>query len=141
MSARPSLNTANSARAVAERRRSAALIEVASGEASVADVITAAATEAGRPLLRITLRQLLLAQPGWGTERTAKVLSQTLTVLESQNVPMRRLTIAWLLDPRAGGRRLMAFCDSLSTRTEPPWVGFPFMPKPQRSGKQTVGAA
>lgn len=141
MNARPDLSVANSARAASTRARAAKLIAVASSEADIYDVITESTTSRGRALLRITLRQLLLAVPGWGNERAARIINQTLTVLNIRpaQVSTRRLTIAWLIDPRAGGRRFMAFCDSLKDNSSAPWAGFPFMPKPSSAG--TRGAA
>ena len=139
----PSLSVANSARSAANRQRAAALIAVADPEqaATVTDVISAACTVTGRPLLRITLRQLLLAQPGWGPDRTGKVLEQTMATLEKKSVDPRKLTISWLLDHRAGGKRFMAFCDALYPRTSTPWAGYPFAPKPSTVTQQNTRAS
>jgi hypothetical protein len=126
----PPLSTANSARHAAARHRGAALVAVAGGESTVRDVILAACTEDGKPLTRVTLRQLLMAQPGWGPDRAAKALEHTLTTLGNPEVNQRKLTIAWLLDKRAGGRRFMAFCDALYPRASAPWPGFPFAARP-----------
>lgn len=127
----PPLTVANSARHAAARQRAAALIAVADKDntTDVREVILAACTQQGRPLTRITLRQLLLAQPGWGPDRTSKALEQMLTTLGQPEVNQRKLTIAWLLDKRAGGRRFMAFCDALYPRASAPWPGFPFAAK------------
>ena len=128
---RPPLEIANSAALAANRQRAAALLAILDAESpiGVTGVICAACTTSGRPLRRITLRQLLLAQPGWGSDRARKVLEQMTDTLGVENVDLRRLTIAWLLDPRAGGTRFMAFCDALRPRAAGSWTGYPFGPK------------
>lgn len=127
----PPLDVAYSAAVAANRQRAAALIAVSDPAAamSVTGVISAACIPSGRPLRRITLRQLLLAQQGWSSDRVGKTLERTVASLEIESIDLRRLTIAWLLDPRAGGTRFMAFCDALHHRTAGPWDGFPFAPK------------
>lgn len=137
MSARPSLDVANSARAAARHVRASALIRVAEGRASVHDVIQMACTERGKSLLRITVKQLLLAQPGVGDETVARVIRHITDVTDTADVPARRITLAWLLDSRAGGRRFMAFCDALGDNTATPWPGFPFTPRPARTSGGT----
>lgn len=141
MSTTPELAVANSARANAARMRAEKLISVASSEATIHDLIMEASGSRGRPLLRVTLRQLLLAVPGWGNERASRIISKMTAVLGAKGspTPQRKLTIAWLLDPRAGGRRFMAFCDSLKENDTSPWSGFPFAPQPSRG--ETHGAA
>lgn len=126
----PSLDVANEARAKARFVRAARLYSLANGSTTVVETIAAATDDAGRPLLRLTLRQLLLAQKGWGEQRTAHVIGRTLSVIGAPETPTRKLTVAWLIDPRSGGRRIMAFCDALSAKDGPPWPGFPFAPHP-----------
>lgn len=132
MTNRPDLATANSAREHAARTRAAALIAVANGEIGVDAVVKSATTESGRPLLRITVKQLLLALPGWGTERTNRLVNHMNEVLDiTGNAPTaRKMTVSWLIDPRAGGRRFMAFCDGMKSKSDAPWPGFPFASKP-----------
>lgn len=124
--------------ALAARRRAAlirahALVSVGAGKISVWDVLRQATTPAGRPLLRLSLRQLLLAQPGVGVKtvrsylRTMERLVGCPTVTESQG----NLTVQWLLDPRVHGRRMLALLDVTGSRTgTPPWRGFPLAPPP-----------
>ena len=45
--------------------------------------------------------------------------------------PNRRLTVSWVHDPRAGGRRWFALCDALRPRDQRPWPGFPWQPAPE----------
>ncbi|WIB65455.1 hypothetical protein [Curtobacterium sp. MCBD17_040] len=131
MNVRPPLADANSARAAARHLRATALMHVATGRASVHDVIRLACKPNGKPLLRITLKQLLLAQPGVGDETVARITRHVLHLTGSDVAP-RKFTIAWLLDARAGGRRFMAFCDALGNNSATPWPGFPFTPRPAR---------
>ena len=139
MNTTPPLETANSARAIANQMRAAELIAVAESRQTIHDVITHAATQQGRPLLRITLRQLLLAQPGWGEQRTTATLKKLASPIGQAAPPLRKLTIAWLLDQRSGGRRFMAFCDTFSAKSAAPWPGFPFAPRGTSSNSLTRG--
>lgn len=138
MTTLPSLSTANSARARARRYRASALLAIAddNNRTTVNDILRHACTEKGRPLLRLTLKQLLLAQPGVGDETVTRILNHTVRVVGVASPP-RRLTVAWLLDARAGGRRFMAFCDALADNSKQPWPGFPFMPRPQKTTGRT----
>ena len=104
---------------------------VALGLLTVHDVVEAAGRPGGRPLLRITLNQLLLAQPGWGTARTRTVLDRLRLMTETNTkAKAGRLDIAWLVDPRARGTRLVAFLDVTCQPAGAPWPGFPFRPAP-----------
>jgi len=106
---------------------------VAMGLLTIHDVIEAAGRPGGRPLLRISINQLLLAQPGWGTARTRTVLDRLRLMTETRSAKEKvaRLDIAWLVDPRARGTRLVAFLDVTCQPTGAPWPGFPFRPAPE----------
>lgn len=120
------LALANTAKQKAARTRSEWLVSLGvEGLVSIPDLIRQATTEEGRPLRRITLRQLLLTQEGWGRARVDRVLSHTLSLLGHE--PTRRLTVAWLIDARAGRRRVHALADALTERAVP-WIGFPYAP-------------
>ena len=93
------------------------------------DVVTAAGQADGAPLLRISLRQLLGSQPDWGKSKTETAMARMLTLLGEAGA-RRDQTIAWLVDPRVRGTRLIAFADATAGRTGPPWPGFPFAPSP-----------
>lgn len=121
----PSLERARTALSQARLVRAEYLVALAEGLIDVSDVLEFAATEAGKPLRRISLRQLLLSQPGWGDRRTKHALS-LLTDRLGAPINMKEMTIAWLLDPRAGGRRYMAWLDVRQPKDEAPWPGFPF---------------
>lgn len=123
--------TAAAARRSAAGVRAEYLVSVSSGLLSVFDVLDAVVTEEGRPLLKVSIRQLLLSQEGWGAKRT----DDTLAMLASfTDAPVAKMTIGWLTDPRAQGARLIAFADVMSPRrspVRPPWPGFPFARNPQ----------
>lgn len=76
-------------------------------------------------LLKLSLRQVLLAQPGWGRVRTDAMTSHIMSVT-GVSVEQRKLTIGWVLDPRSGGRRFAAWLDAIATKDAPPWAGFPY---------------
>jgi hypothetical protein len=138
MSMTPNLDVANSARAAARIIRARHLLEIAGSTTSVHETLAAATTDAGRPLLRLTLRQLLMAQPGWGEHRAAAVLRKVLQVSGATSIATRKLTVSWVLDSRAGGRRFMALCDAITAKDSAPWPGFPFAPRPARATTETA---
>lgn len=120
---RQSITTARAALSQARRYRAEHLVAVAEGLLSPLDVITQAGTENGRPLRRITLRQLLLSQPGWGQRRTDRFLS-ALAARLGVTSPVEEPTIAWLIDPRAGGRRMLVWLD-VTQKKNTVWRGAP----------------
>lgn len=128
-----SLALANTAKRAAEYTRSDWLVSLSTGFTSIPDLIRRATTEEGRPLRRITLRQLLETQDGWGRARATRVLSRTTSLLGHE--PTSRLTVAWLIDARAGGRRVHALADALAER-DVPWIGFPYAPLPAGGGSE-----
>jgi hypothetical protein len=107
--------------------RAEALLSVARGTLTVWDVLRQASVPAGKPLLRLSLRQLLLAQPGVGLKIS---FTRTRALFALLGVPMDpsapSATVQWLIDPRANGRRVLALIDVMGVRTGPPWAGFPF---------------
>lgn len=137
MNARPSGGALASPEVARAARKSAAtmraeyLASVNSGLLSVFDVIDSVQSETAKPLLKISLRQLLLAQEGWGVKRTDDALKMVATFTACE---VDKMTIGWLTDPRARGTRVIAFADALSPRrspVRPPWPGFPFARKPR----------
>lgn len=117
------------ARKTANRIRAEWLVAITTGAATVDDLLRAAAEPDGKPLLRISLRQLLLAQPGVGTQGAKKLLRKTHVAAfghdESKWTALR--TVANLLDTRAEGSRYLSLRDALATRRTPS-RGFPFTP-------------
>ncbi|GAA4153738.1 hypothetical protein GCM10022286_00490 [Gryllotalpicola daejeonensis] len=131
---------AQSYQLAARRQRAAALLRVTAGEITVPDLIREACSEAGRPLLRLTLRQVLLAQPKWTKGRVERTLIRLGQVLEADLGEHARLNLAWLVDPRSGGRRFTAFCDCLVPSQAPPWDGFPWTPRPKPARREGAAA-
>lgn len=126
---RPTLDTANAARTSARRYRAEWLIALTEGLINPFELFEQAATEEGKPLRKLSLRQVLLSQPGWGKSKTYPRLEMLRDTLKASNA--EKLTVGWLIDPRSGGRRFLTFLDIFTaTKTEPPWPGFPFAPAP-----------
>lgn len=128
-----SLEVANKALSAAIEMRADYLLSITSGDITPLDLIRKAARPTGRPLLKMSLTQILIAQQGWGAKKAQAALMEICAVLKtdlkSEQKNGHRLTVGWLLDPRAGGRRLMAWVDVVEIRTRkmaPPWSGFPF---------------
>lgn len=123
------LATAAAARRTANRQRAEYLSSVATGLLSVHDVISAACTTEGAALRRIALAQLLGAQPDWGRTKVRDAMTHLRTI-GGEPHDLGRVTVGWLVDPRARGARLLAFVDSTVPDPGPPWPGFPFAPQP-----------
>lgn len=120
-----SIETARTALVDARRLRAEYLVAVATGLVTVHDVVRASATETGKPLRRISLRQLHLSSEGWGERRTARLMSALAERIGGSETPHDK-TIAWLIDPRSGGRRYLAWIDVQRSKNSAPWAGFPF---------------
>ncbi|KQO98870.1 hypothetical protein [Leifsonia sp. Leaf264] len=120
-----SLADAKTARVAADHERAEWLVSLADGFNSQADLFQRAGTLGGRPLLRIPLRQVLLATKGIGDQKAAHILARVQTVL-GVKIPVRKMTVGWLLDSRAGGRRAMAWQDVTTSLRSEPWPGFPY---------------
>jgi hypothetical protein len=127
VSGRPStpLWQANSARDAAAKLRAEWLVSLDAELVSVSDLLLHACTLEGRPLLRLPLRQVLLSQPDLGVARAGKILARIQDLLGLE-MPVRKMTVAWLLDRRAGGRRFMAWLDATQKSRSEPWPGFPY---------------
>lgn len=106
------------------------LISVTDGILTVPDIIEHAITGEGIPLRKISLYQLLLAQPGWGRKRTKQTLAHVRDILET-SMPEKEMTVGWLTAPRYGGKNMLAWIDAFTLRYSAPWAGFPFSPVPQ----------
>ncbi len=106
------------------------MVGVAQGLIEPTQLVQHAATDEGAPLLRIRLQKLLLARPGKGP-RDADAVIDALLREHPSTVPAAKLTVAWLLDNRALGRRFSSWLAVLhATRKAPPWPGFPFTAEP-----------
>lgn len=103
------------------------------------EALVAAATSGERALMRLTLEQLITASNGVGQARARQMVHQVLSILGTTEAGVAggRVTLAYLLDEKASGRRLLAVldafishglinaCEDLTT-----WPGFPFTPVP-----------
>lgn len=116
------------ARRRASRIRAEWLVSIAEGIVTIDDLIRAACEPDGKPLMKISLSQLLLAQPGVGKAKAERVLRKMHTTLSGRGADTTRVeTVANLIDPRSEGRRYLAFRDALCDR-QTPVTGFPFAP-------------
>lgn len=127
------LPVANKALNAAVKMRAEYLLSITIGDITPLDLIRQAARPDGRPLLTIPLKKILSAQQGWGAKKAENALTEICAVLREDLKTDRKnghkLTVGWLLDPRSGGRRLMAWVDVVEVRPRgnmPPWSGFPF---------------
>lgn len=125
-----SLAVANISRAKAQEVRAEWLIGISADILTMADLLAFAATPPGRPLRRISLFQLLTSRPGRGPA-TAKAVLAKLRVALRCETPSQAMTIGWLLDNRAGGRRFIAWGSCVEVGRElTPWNNWPFVAAP-----------
>lgn len=117
------------ARLDADTMRAEWLIGVTSEILTVPDLIEQSLTDEGAPLRKITLRQLLLAQPRWGRKRVKETLEKVRATLGT-SIREREMTVGWLTDVRYDGKNMLAWIDAFTPRTTAPWVGFPLAPQP-----------
>lgn len=112
---------------------------IADGILSPWEALVAAATAGEKALLRLTLDQLITASPGVGQARARQITSQVTRILATTEAATStgRVTIAYILDEQARGKRLLAVLDAFIShgliREEgdlPVWTGFPFTPCP-----------
>lgn len=123
------------ARDKAARQRFMYVEAVEVGDLTVDDVITAACQSAGKALLRLRLDKLLMAQPGFYPRHARAILASLDSVLaDTARLPRGtyRHTVAWLVDPRARGRRIAAWVNIAhaqpsADRGSVP-TGFPYAP-------------
>lgn len=94
--------------------------------------LTAAATEDGKALRRMTLRELLSSRPGCGEVQANRIVARLRMFLgvKPDDLPARKMTVAWLLDGRAAGRAEAFECAMAAPDTV--YDGFPFGERPER---------
>lgn len=131
------LRELHSARLNADRLRAEWQLLIHEQMVTPGDALTEAARPEAKPLLKLTLRQLLLAQPGWGSTRVKGVIDKILSVADAKIDP-RQATVGWLLDPRSGGRRYAAWLDAFEPRSALGGPGFPYA---RRSSHGSAGIA
>ena len=107
--------------------------------------LVAAATAGEKALHRLTLDQLVTAGPGIGQARARDITAQVVHVLGTTeaHTPTGRVTIGYILDEQARGRRLLAVLDAFISYglirehgDLPVWAGFPFTPRPAPGKEQ-----
>lgn len=112
---------------------------IADGILSPWEALVAAATAGEKALLRLTLDQLITASPGIGQARARQITTQVVRILDTTEAATSagRVTIAYILEEQARGKRLLAVLDAFIShgliREEgdlPVWTGFPFTPCP-----------
>ncbi|MBW3068949.1 hypothetical protein GZ998_05405 [Actinomyces sp. 594] len=101
--------------------RAALLAAVDAGVLDVPDVIAAGHSRAAAG---IKVRRLL-ACAGMSPSRVRRLLGRARGLHGGTADP----TVGWLVDPRAGGRRVAAFAAAWEPRPGT-WEGFPFTPAP-----------
>ncbi|MGL5827739.1 MAG: hypothetical protein ACRCYU_23465 [Nocardioides sp.] len=129
-SPQPDVVRAREALATARATRAEYLVALAEGLLTPTDVLEAAAREEGKPLRRILVQQLHMSCKGVGPGTTKRLMAE-LAARVPGCPPAHRVTVAWLLDPRAGGRRFLAWLDIQQPKSAPPWPGFPLAARPQ----------
>lgn len=97
---------------------------VMDGTLTVHDVIAEACRPGGKPLRTLQLKNLLMDRPQWGPRRARDVLQRLAAALGAGPLPPRT-TVAWLIDNRVNGARILAWLDAVET-TELLPDGFPF---------------
>lgn len=105
------------------------LLAVHEGLLEPLDVVDAARQPTAQALRKIRLDELFLSVDKTSVREWRLIRNRMLGAL-NLNVSDRDLTIGWVIDPRAGGRRLHALKDALRPRIEVPWPGFPWAAPP-----------
>ncbi|MCG7308278.1 hypothetical protein [Brachybacterium sp. ACRRE] len=109
------------------------------------EAVIAAATSGDRHLMRLQLTQLITAHPGFGEARASQVVEQVTNILETTpaHSPTGRITLAFILDQQAQGKRLLAVLDAFISHglihdgdELAVWAGFPFTPPPSFAPKE-----
>lgn len=122
----------------AQKGRAEWLVSLDAGLLTSKDLFEEASAARGKHLLRIPLRQVLLSTKGIGEARATKVLDRIRRLL-GVSTPARDMTVGWLLDSRAGGRRFMAWVDATAEHRSEPWSGFPYSSPLVTAGRSQSG--
>jgi hypothetical protein len=123
----------------ARQARAEMLLEISAGRLTPIEFVDMARDASWVALRRESLREVIVSAPFLGARRWREIRDRMLGVLDVE-ASDKDLTVGWLLDPRAGGRRYLAFIDAMRTR-EPPWPGFPWEPGPGACGGQRTDPA
>ncbi|UQN30456.1 hypothetical protein [Brachybacterium kimchii] len=109
------------------------------------EAVIAAATSGDKHLMRLQLAQLITAHPRFGQARASQVIEQVANILDTTpaHSPNGRITLAFILDHQAQGKRLLAVLDAFISHglihdgeDLAVWPGFPFTPPPLLAPKE-----
>lgn len=126
-------------RRIANAARGELLQLIADGTLTPWEAITAAATSGEKPLMRLRLEQIITAQPGIGSARARRIVEQVMHIVNAteSHTALGRVTLAYIFDEQAQGRRLLAVLDAFishgliqQTQDLTVWPGFPFTAAP-----------
>lgn len=126
-------------RRVANAARGELLQLITDGTVTPWEAIIAAAASGEKPLMRLRLDQIITAGPGIGAARARLVIAQVLHILEAteSRTATGHVTLAYILDEQARGRRLLAVLDAFiaygliqQAQELTVWPGFPFAAAP-----------
>lgn len=137
----PSADRAAEGRRRANRTRAEWQIALALGEVTIKDFIEEACSWQGVALRCVSLQSLVTAQAGVGEVRARAFLDEFEARLghprarrnagkAAGHKPVGKRPVSWLIDPRAGGKRLLAFLDVMDQSPSEPWPGFPLAAPP-----------
>jgi hypothetical protein len=111
---------------------------IAEGILTVDDLFTEMGQGDGRDLSKLTLRQALLAVPGASRADVDRKITTMRRTLNLEHLPPRKMTLAWLFDPRCNNRRYQAYLDATHPdRGLPPWPGYPATEPPPGSDERS----
>jgi hypothetical protein len=140
------LHHARAVRATQARSRAAFLIEVNEKRGPTAANLPWVVAEPGHEhLLPMSVLTFLRNAPGWGDRKARRLMASLIAMLsDADHDPLaprkgktrapqarRKPTLAWLIDSRAQGRRVLDWL-SLTQPRQPPWPGWPIAPDPHR---------
>lgn len=126
-------------RRVANAARGELLQLITDGTITPWEAIIAAAASGEKHLMRLRLDQIITARPGIGATRARRVIAQVLAILDAteSRTATGHVTLAFILDEQARGRRLLAVLDAFiafglihDVQDLRVWPGFPFAPAP-----------
>lgn len=126
------INVLNQARHTANWQRGQAITRLKNGQLTPHQLIQLAKQH---PYLqKISLQTIIQNTPN--LPRNTKNRWRQKLAQQAQKPLPENPNIAWLIDQRAGQKRIRAFQETLNTQTTPPWPGWPYTPKPQHPGQK-----
>lgn len=123
------------ARVAARRVRAEWLAGLEQGFVTLADFLSFADAADESPARETVRRMRLLLVLGAALNsrpKARRAVEHTLAVIRDdrvtrgEDIAPNKVRVAWLLDKRTHGKRVMALADAIVPRTAPPVLGFPF---------------